>query len=221
MRHVLNRRSFLTAMGVGSLTFLFPRRLAYAKEKRPVAGALLLARIETPPFRDSVVLLYEHGGMGSAGLIINKPEHLSLGDIMVRMEAPFRDRPTHQRYARSEVLYGGPVERGRLLSLIHAPPGRWARSWKLGTVAVTQDTSLLRELAAATAGVKQVVACLGYSGWAAGQLESEIAAGHWQVAYPDPAALPGLLFDTPPCNRLEKARQLPQGVPVGIPGRAI
>lgn len=221
MRHVLDRRSFLTVMGVGGLTFLLPRRLARAAEKRPVAGAILLAKIETPPFRDSVVLLYEHGGKGSGGLIINKPEHLSLGRIMVRMEAPFRDRATHERYARSEVLYGGPVERGRQLSLIHAPPGEWTRSWNLGSVAVTQATGLLRDLAAGTAGVTQVVACLGYSGWAPGQLDSEIAAGHWQVLYPEPAALPGLLFDTPPCDRLEKARHLPPGVPAGIPGRAI
>lgn len=221
MRQMLNRRAFLAAMGVGSLTFLLPRRLARAEEKPPVPGALLLAKIETPPFRDAVVLLYEHGGLGSAGLIVNKPDHLSLARVMARMDAPFRDRATHRRYDRSEVLYGGPVGRGRLLSLIHAPPGKWPRSWNLGTLGVTQAPDLLRGLAAGTAGVKQVVACRGVSGWAAGQLRAEIAAGHWQVVYPDPAALPGLLFDTPACDRLERARLLPKGLPVGIPGRAI
>ncbi len=221
MRQIVNRRTFLTMMGAGSLACLLPSRLARGEEKRPVAGALLLAKIETPPFRDAVVLLYEAGRLGSAGLIVNKPNHLSLARIMNQMEAPFRDRATQRRYAQSEVLYGGPVEHGRLLSLIHAPPGRWTRSWNLGAVGVTQALDLLRGLAAGTAGVKQVVACLGYSGWAPGQLEAEIRAGHWQVVYPDPSVLPGLLFDTPACDRLEKARHLPRGVPAGIPGRAI
>ncbi|MFQ5882494.1 MAG: YqgE/AlgH family protein [Candidatus Methylomirabilales bacterium] len=221
MRQMLDRRTFLTVMGVGSLTFLLSPRLTRAEEKPPIPGALLLAKIETPPFRDAVVLLYKRGRSGSAGLIVNKPNHLSLARIMARMNAPFRDRATYRRYARLEVLYGGPVGRDRLLSLIHTPPGRWARSWNLGVVGVTQAPDLLRGLGAGTAGIKQVIACLGVAGWGPGQLEAEIAAGHWQVVYPEPAALPELLFETPACDRLEKARHLPEGLPTGIPGRAI
>ncbi|MFQ5847821.1 MAG: YqgE/AlgH family protein [Candidatus Methylomirabilales bacterium] len=217
----LNRRAFLSALGAGGLSILLPRGFARAGEKPPVAGALLLAKIRTPPFRDSVVLLFEHGPQGTEGLIVNKAGHRSLGRIMARMKIQFRDRATFDRYAESEVLYGGPVGRGGLLSLIHTPPGKWPRSWNLGVVGITQTADVLRDIGAGTAGVRQVVACLGVSGWAPGQLRAEIAAGHWQVIYPEPEALPELLFDTPLCDRLERARTLPRGLPVGIPGQTI
>jgi putative transcriptional regulator len=140
---------------------------------------------------------------------------------MAQMNLPFRDRETFERYAESEVLYGGPVGRDSEISFIHSPPGRWAPSWSLGKVGVTRTPELLRDLAAGTARLEQVVACLGVSGWAPGQLQGEIASGHWQVLYPDPEALPRLLFHTPPCDRFDKARELPEGQPVSIPRHAI
>lgn len=221
MKQSVDRRTFLSVLGVGSLSVLLAPRLTGAAEKPPMAGALLIAKIRTPPFRDSVVLLFEYGKRGAQGLIINKPDHRSLGRLMARLNIRFQDRVTFERYTESEVLYGGPVGRGRLLTLVHMPPGKWARSSNLGILAVTQDPNLLREMAAGTAEVKQVVACLGVSGWAPGQLEGEIARGDWRVVYPDPNALPGLLFDTPPCDRLDMARSLPEGLPVSFPRQAI
>jgi putative transcriptional regulator len=218
----LDRRTFLAILGVGGLSVLLSRDVARAEAKPPLPGALLLANIRTPPFRDAVVLLFEHGPRGSQGLIINKPDHRSLGRIMVGMNIRFRDRATFERYAESEVLYGGPVGRDRALTLVHTPPGRWAPSWSLGKVGITSSTpEMLRDLAGGTAALEQVVACLGVSGWAPEQLQGEIAAGHWQVVYPEPEALPALLFDTPTCDRLDKARILPEGRPISVPREAI
>lgn len=221
MEQSLNRRTFLSMLGVGSLSVLLAPGSTWAAEKPPIPGALLLAKIRTPPFRDSVVLLFEHGQRGAQGLIVNKPGHLSLGRIMVQMNVRFQDRATFERYVRSEVLYGGPVGRDRLLSVIHTPPGRWTPSWSLGNLGITRAPDVLRDIAAGTAEVKQVVACLGLSSWAPGQLEGEIAAGKWQVVYPEPKSLPGLLFDTPACDRFKKARTLPEGVPISVPRQTI
>ena len=221
MEQALDRRTFLSIMALGSLSVLLAPHAAWAVEKTPMPGALLLARIETPPFRDSVVLLFEHGKMGSTGLVINKPDHRSLARLMARMNVRFRDRATFDRYAQSEVLYGGPVGRDQLLSVIHAPPGKWAPSWNLGMLGITRAPEMLKDLAAGTANVEQVVVCLGISGWAPGQLAGEIAAGSWRVIYPRSEALLGLLFDTPPCDRFDRARELPEGLPVSMPGHAI
>jgi putative transcriptional regulator len=221
MQECLDRRSFLAILGLGGLSILLAPSRAPGEEKPPVPGALLIAKIKTPPFRDSVVLLFDHGQQGSAGLIVNKPNHQSLGLLMAQMNLLFRDRGTFERYAESEVLYGGPVGRDSEISFIHTPPGRWAPSWTLGKVGVTRTPGLLRDLAAGTAGLEQVVACLGVSGWAPGQLQGEIASGFWQVHYADPEALPGLLFDTPPCSRFDKARTLPEGLPVSVPRHSI
>lgn len=221
MEQVSDRRRFLSLLGLGGLSLLLGPLTAWAAEKRPIAGALLLGRIETPPFRDSVVLLFEQGSFGTSGLIINKPDHRSLGRLMAGMNVRFRDRATFDRYAQSEILYGGPVGRDRVLSVIYTPPGKYAPSWNLGILGITRNPELLKGLAAGTADVEHVVACLGMSGWAPGQLEGEIAAGHWHVVYPQPDALLGLLFDTPPCERLDRARELPEGLPISIPRRAI
>ena len=221
MRRHLDRRTFLSIVGLGSLSVLLAPSRAPGGEKPAVPGALLIAKIRTPPFRDSVVLLFDHGQQGSAGLIVNKPDHQSLGRLMAQMNLPFRDRGTFERYAESEVLYGGPVGRDSEISFIHTPPGRWAPSWSLGKVGVTRTPDLLRDLAAGTARLEQVVACLGVSGWAPGQLQGEIAGGYWQVLYAESEALPGLLFDTPPCSRFDKARTLPEGRPVSTPRHSI
>jgi putative AlgH/UPF0301 family transcriptional regulator len=137
---------------------------------------------------------------------------------MAGMNLRFRDQATFERYVQSEVLYGGPVGRDELLLLIHTPVGRWAPSWSLGVVGITPVTpEVLRDLAAGTQEVTQVVACLGVSGWALGQLESEIARGSWNVIYADPGALPGLVFDTPACDRFDKAKNIPEGRPLSVP----
>jgi len=218
MEQDVNRRTFLSVLGIGGLSVFLAPVVVWAAEKRPVPGALLRAKIETPPFRDSVVLLFEHGKQGTQGLIINKPDHRSLGRMMAGMNLRFRDQATFDQYLQSEVLYGGPVGRDELLFLMHTPAGRWAPSWSLGVMGITPVTpEVLRDLAAGTPEVTQVVACLGVSGWAAGQLESEIARGSWNVIYADPEALPGLVFDTPACDRFDKAKNIPEGRPLSVP----
>lgn len=222
MEQRCDRRTFLSILGIGSLSVLIGPGLTWAAEKPPVPGALLRAEIETPPFHDSLVLLFEHGEQGAQGLIINKPDHRSLGRMMAGLNLRFHDLATFERYVKSEVLYGGPVGRDEVLFLIHTPPGKWAPSWTLGMMGITPATpEILRELATGEAEMKQVVACLGVSGWAPGQLEGEIAAGKWRVLYPDPEALPGLVFDTPACERFERARHLPEGRPLSLPRQSI
>lgn len=222
MEQRVDRRTFLSILGIGGLSVLVTPGVTRAAENPPVAGALLRAKIPTPPFRESVVLLFEHGQQGTQGVIINKPDHRSLGRMMAHLKIQFRDPATFERYVQSEILYGGPVGRDELLFLIHAPAGRWAPSWNLGSIGVTPATpKVLRDLGAGTADVEQVVACLGASGWAPGQLEGEIARGSWNVIYSAPEALPGLVFDTPACDRFDRVRKLPEGRPRSIPRHSI
>ncbi len=218
----VDRRTFLSLLGIGGLSVFLAPGVTWAAEKPPVAGALLRAKITTPPFRDSVVLLFEHGEQGAQGVIINKPDHRSFGRMMAHLQIQFRDRATFERYVQSEILYGGPVGRDESLFLIHAPAGRWTPSWTLGSMGVTPATpQVLRDLAAGTAEVKKVVACLGYSGWAPGQLEDEIAREDWNVIYAAPEALPELVFDTPACDRFDRVLKVPEGHPRSIPRHSI
>ena len=54
------------------------------------------------------------------------------------------------------------------------------------------------------AGPKKVLVTLGYSGWAAGQLEEEMSRNGWINV----VAEPGIIFDTPVEQRYEKALSL-------------
>jgi putative transcriptional regulator len=59
-------------------------------------------------------------------------------------------------------------------------------------LAVTASPDVLRDMAR-NQGPKKALVAFGYAGWAAGQLEAELARDDWLVATADPA----LVFDTP------------------------
>ena len=60
------------------------------------------------------------------------------------------------------------------------------------------------EVMASGAGPKKVLVTLGYSGWAAGQLEDEMSNNGWINV----DAEPGIIFDTPVGERYDKALSL-------------
>ncbi len=61
------------------------------------------------------------------------------------------------------------------------------------------------------AGPKKVLVTLGYSGWAAGQLEDEMSNNGWINV----EAQPGIIFDTPVAERYDKALSL-LGIDAGM-----
>jgi len=49
-----------------------------------------------------------------------------------------------------------------------------------GTIALTANPAILRDIGRG-AGPRRSLFAMGYAGWSPGQLEGEIAAGHWEV----------------------------------------
>ena len=113
------------------------------------------------------------------------------------------------------VYFGGPVqtERGFVL---HEPTGAdtesgYNSSLKIeGGLEMTTSKDVLEALANG-AGPKKVLVTLGYSGWAAGQLEDEISNNGWINV----EAQPGIIFDTPVAERYDKALSL-LGIDAGM-----
>jgi putative transcriptional regulator len=148
-------------------------------------GKLLVA---TPPLVDenfdrSVVLLLEHGDEGALGVILNRPTGDDV-EGMLEAWAPYAARP--------RVLFeGGPVEPAALIGLARMDRAQVTDAWapvmeRLGTV------DLRRTPAEVEPEVETLRLFVGYSGWAAGQLEAELEAGAWIVAdaAPDDAFAP-------------------------------
>ena len=72
-----------------------------------------------------------------------------------------------------------------------------------GGLEMTTSRDVLQALSTG-AGPKRVLISLGYSAWAQGQLESELAENAWLTVDADPA----VIFDTPIGERYDKALSL-------------
>jgi putative transcriptional regulator len=136
-------------------------------------GAVLLARdvLQDPNFKSAVVLIciYSKDG-GAYGLIINRRAHMPLSEIFDGFVEASEPR---------EVFIGGPVQQEEIqvVQITDEPvpdSHRVAPRVYLGGKWENLDQMFSFD-------DRSTHLFLGYSGWAAGQLESEIHAGAWQV----------------------------------------
>ena len=163
-------------------------------------------------FAGTVIYLCEHTEKGALGLVINKPIDITLKSLFEKVELSL-DRDD---LAEVPVYFGGPVqtERGFVL---HEPisasgqEGPYNSSLKIeGGLEMTTSKDVLEAISSG-AGPKKVLVTLGYSGWAAGQLEDEMSKNGWINV----DAEPGIIFDTPVGQRYDKALSL-LGIDIGM-----
>ena len=80
--------------------------------------------------------------------------------------------------AKQEMYVGGPVEPGRGF-VIHTPEFNSESTLSISeNVRLTATLEVLRAIATGR-GPQKIIMALGYSGWSAGQLDSEMDAGGW------------------------------------------
>ena len=132
-------------------------------------GQLLIAspRLVDPNFAKAVVLMVQHGEEGALGLVVNRPLETSVEEICEKvLETPCA--------AEGMLFQGGPCE-GPLM-VVHTHGVRSDIAVKEGIHFSTERESIEWLLRYNEAPIKYFV---GYSGWAAGQLESEMESGSW------------------------------------------
>jgi putative transcriptional regulator len=154
-------------------------------------------------FAGSVVYLCEHTEKGALGLVINKPIDIKLKNLFDKVELPL-DRA---ELAELPVYFGGPVqtERGFVLHDKVGSDGSGYNSTMSirGGLEMTTSKDVLEALSSG-AGPRRVLVTLGYSGWAAGQLEDELGRNGWLTVDADPS----VIFDTPIVDRWSRALAL-------------
>jgi putative transcriptional regulator len=152
--------------------------------------------MQDPTFAGSVVFITEHTEEGALGLIINQPLDLAMNGLYERLDLPLPDR----RLAQKPVLKGGPVNHSHGY-VLHKPIGNYISTVAVsGDVGVTKSRDVL-EAVSRGEGPDQIVVCLGYAGWGAGQLEEELGANAWLTV----PASDELIFDTPMDERFNRA----------------
>jgi len=145
-------------------------------------------------FQRTVVYVCAHSDEGAMGLILNrKAPDVALADLLIQLglvdhQDAIRLRP---REDPVQVLRGGPVETGRGFVLHSSDYFTDASTLPIDDgVCLTHTIDVLRAIAHGD-GPSRALLALGYAGWGAGQLESEIQANGWLHCDADS----GLLFD--------------------------
>jgi putative transcriptional regulator len=180
-------------------------------ENRPVVpslsalkkGVLLVAHpsLTDPNFRQTVVLVCEHGAEGTLGVIINRPTAVPLSEALPSVSV---------LKGTSYVLFaGGPVQPDGILMLFRVAEESDQLRKVLERVYLGLSREILERVITKPNPTETFRAYAGYAGWAPGQLEFEMAMGSWAVMPADPSSI----FDKMPetlWTELVEAMQAPR-----------
>ena len=166
------------------------------RSERFLKGQLLVAMplMSDRRFSRSVIYMCAHSDDGAMGLIINhRADHINFPDLLERLgivTAGAEDGISSDILDR-QVHVGGPVETGRGFVLHSSDYHSRESTLPIDDeVSLTASIEILKAIAAGE-GPSHALLALGYAGWSAGQLESEIQANGWLHCPPDV----NLLFD--------------------------
>ncbi len=155
--------------------------------------------LEDDNFSHTVSLLCEHNDKGAIGLIINRPTDLTLTAMLDQMGV----KHDATGVADHVVFWGGPVQPERGF-VVHKGPGGWESCMPISKdLYITTSRDVLAAIGEGR-GPKEFLVTLGYAGWGAGQLETEILANSWLNTPVDP----NVLFTTPARSRWQSATRL-------------
>lgn len=130
-----------------------------------------------PCFAKSLVYIAEHNDQGALGIIVNRPIDMNLGTLFEKIDVPFESEAS-ATLANIPVFFGGPVQTNRGF-VLHRPIGDWQSTLAVNQeVGLTTSRDVLQSLAR-EGQPREMMITLGYSGWGAGQLESELAQNAW------------------------------------------
>lgn len=152
-----------------------------------------------PYFAKSLTYVCEHTEQGALGVVINKPIEMTMKMLLDQVGIQLES----EEHADELVHFGGPVQMDRGF-VLHQPVGEWMSSLAVNeSVALTTSKDILEAVGRGQGPYKLLVS-LGYAGWAAGQLEQELAQNAW-LTVPASAAI---IFNLPWEQRLPAAMQL-------------
>jgi putative transcriptional regulator len=146
----------------------------------PAAGRLLVATplLGDPNFARTVIYLLEHDGGGTVGVVLNRPSHTPVGQVLPDW---------HDAVSGPAVVFGGgPVQPDGALCLGQLEPGSTGiREVVDGVSTVDLDG----DVAVIAPNARRLRVFAGHAGWASEQLEDELAEGAWWVVPGTPADL--------------------------------
>ena len=162
------------------------------------AGQMLIAmpQMRDPRFARSVVYLCAHTKEGAMGLVINRLfNSLSFPELLDQLTIP--STPLCDQV---KIHFGGPVEAGRGFVLHSNDYAQETTLMVDDDVGLTATIDVLKAISEGH-GPQRYLLALGYAGWSAGQLDSEIRDNAWLSVQSDD----NLLFGDDVERKWEKA----------------
>lgn len=165
------------------------------KETGFLNGQFLLAMpgMEDSRFARSVIYVCAHSEKGAMGLIINRAQEMEFADILVQLGVLDEQQAIMMPDRTRDFLVrnGGPVEMRRGF-VLHSDDYLTDSTMPVAEeICLTGTVDILRAISGGR-GPRKALMTLGYSGWASGQLETEIANNGWLTCH----APHEMLFDT-------------------------
>ena len=168
-------------------------------------GQCLVAmpNMEDPRFARSVIYVCAHSEDGAMGIVLNKQSSdMNFPDLLVQLDIITKSEMISlpKSAGKVPVLKGGPVETGRGF-VLHSADFFAESSLPINDgICLTATLDILKAMAAGEGPLSALLA-LGYAGWGAGQLETEIQANGWLHCPADS----GLIFDPSVDLKYERA----------------
>jgi len=152
-----------------------------------------------PNFSRTLTYVCEHNEQGALGVVINRPIDMTMAALFERINL---ELSVHDLQGLP-VFYGGPVQTDRGF-VLHRPQGEWKSTLPVrNDIALTTSRDILEAVSEGN-GPNQILVTLGYSGWAAGQIEHELSRNAWLTVEADQE----IIFEMPAEERLAAAMEL-------------
>lgn len=138
-------------------------------------------------FERTVIFVCAHSEDGAMGFILNRPQPVQFHELLNNLDLDSGDGTKERDSLKDDVSecardfpiqLGGPVDAGRGF-VLHSDDYMSESTMPVNEdLCLTATVDILRAIKEGR-GPRRGIMLLGYAGWAAGQLETEIAANTW------------------------------------------
>ncbi|MCZ2328480.1 YqgE/AlgH family protein [Bartonella sp. F02] len=167
-------------------------------------GQLLIAMpgMNDKRFIRSVIYICSHSDSGAMGIILNQLHNINFPDLLLQLGIidGIQKKYLSEPIKKFPVCYGGPVEPFRGF-VIHSDDYTCEATVSVSEkIHFTATLDILKAISCEQ-GPKHALIALGYAGWKAGQLETEIAANGWLIS----PTSSNFLFESDICNKYDES----------------
>ena len=132
-------------------------------------------------FKKTLIVMLSNDHDGAWGLVINKQIGLVPLKMLINITEDIENKKKKLYEVSIPVFWGGPVDKTSIF-ILHTDDYRSKTTENYKDFSITRDYQILFDIAAGKGPNKSLV-ILGYSGWAAGQLEGEMDhSEHWVLS---------------------------------------